>query len=233
MKLAKIIKPQRTSSRQGFTLLELLVTVSIIILLAAVSFPVILKVRERAQITKSANNLRQVYTAFMMYVGDYNDQSFWRGITGSDLSYVSTEGMDWFVHGGKPDGNDTTQEGLFNKYNPRPLNSYVGNNLEIFRHPSDNRPIASLGNKTHYDAYGNDYAFNSLGFPGIWNKGLSGEAYSNIRIPGRTIVFLEAHLIKPGMKWAGNDKGNIMMADGRIVFDTLPPPDDSKYSWGL
>ncbi|MDL5048207.1 type II secretion system protein [Oscillatoria amoena NRMC-F 0135] len=218
---------------QAFTLLELLVTVAVIAVLIAITIPVVMKARERAQITKSASNLRQVYTAFMMYIGDHNDMSFWRGKTGSTPDYVATEGMDWFVHGGKPDGNNDSQEGLFNKYNPRPLNSYMGNNLEIFRHPSDRRALAMLGGQTHYDAYGNDYAFNSLGYPGIWDKGLSGESFSNIQLPGLTILFLEAHLLKPGLSWAGGDKGNIMMADGRIVFDSLPGPNDPRYKWGL
>lgn len=205
----------------GLTLIELLSVIAIIATLAALSIPAITKVRERAIIAKSANNLKQIYYAFQMYVIDHDDMCFWRG------ENVGTDGMDWFVHGGQSSGNlNTGQEGLFNKYNPRPLNQYVGNNLEIFHHPSDR-------NATHYNMVGNNYAFNSVGHPSLMNAGLSGEPFSAISNPSRTIAFIDAHLMIPGLSWAGQNKGNICFADGHIAFMELPGANDESISWGI
>ncbi len=219
---------KRCLSKAGFTLIELLAVISVIAILAALAIPAVMKARERAQIAKSGSNIRQIYQAFLMYTGDNNDQCFWRGAD------IATEGMDWFAHGGRSTGNlSNEQGGLFNKFVPRPLNIYVGENNEIFRHPSDYKPIAALGGKTHYEMYGNDYAFNSMGYPQVWGKGLSGEYYANISSSKGVIVFLEAQLVKGGLNFAGGDKGHIVLSDGRVEYGTLPPSDDSLYSWGM
>ena len=49
--------------------------------------------------------------------------------------------MDWYVYGGVETGNTNIQSGLFNRMIPRPLNRYVGNNLQIFRCPVDTDPL--------------------------------------------------------------------------------------------
>lgn len=58
------------SSRRGFTLIEILVTIGIIILLAGLTFPVFSRVREGGRRTSCSNNLRQLGLAFRQYVQD-------------------------------------------------------------------------------------------------------------------------------------------------------------------
>lgn len=216
-------------SRRAFTLVELLVVIAIVALLAGLIFPAISKAREKAQIAKSASNMRQIYQAFVMYTGDNQDQCFWRSTN------IATEGMDWFVHGGQVSNNHYSgpQGNLFNLYQPRPLNEYVKDNIEIFKHPSDTKPNTNIGNMTHYEWVGNDYAFNSMGYPGLWDSGLSGEFLSEVPDPSKTILFLEAHLLINGLQWAGGNKGNMIMLDGRLVFGPLPSNSDGRYSWGI
>lgn len=59
--------------RRGFTLIELLVVIAIIAILAAILFPVFAQAREKARQTQCLNNLKNLATATLMYVQDYDE----------------------------------------------------------------------------------------------------------------------------------------------------------------
>jgi prepilin-type N-terminal cleavage/methylation domain-containing protein/prepilin-type processing-associated H-X9-DG protein len=59
---------------KGFTLIELLVVIAIIAILAAILFPVFAQAREKARQTACMNNLKQMATAVLQYISDYDEK---------------------------------------------------------------------------------------------------------------------------------------------------------------
>jgi len=57
----------RRSPSKGFSLIELLVVVSVIVILSAILFPVFAQARETARRTTCLSNLRQLVTAHHLY----------------------------------------------------------------------------------------------------------------------------------------------------------------------
>jgi prepilin-type processing-associated H-X9-DG protein len=207
----------RARRRSAFTLVELLTTVGLIALLVAMLLPTLSRARQQAKVVQCASNLRQIATAFNNYLIDSRQMVFWRGPN------IDTDGMDWYVWGGRETGNVCTQQmNLFNRIIPRPLNEYVGEKLEVFRCPEDegNSPWAQIqGAPSHFDWVGNSYNFNAVGQPYASgaSDGLAGKRFSTISDPTRRIVFLDASLVYPG-DWHRRNKGNVCLADGHVIF---------------
>ena len=63
----------RGARRSAFTLIELLVVIAIIAILAAILFPVFAQARDRARMSACFSNMRQIGSALMMYVQDYDE----------------------------------------------------------------------------------------------------------------------------------------------------------------
>jgi len=59
--------------RSAFTLIELLVVIAIIAILAAILFPVFAQARAKARQTTCASNMKQILTASLQYVQDYDE----------------------------------------------------------------------------------------------------------------------------------------------------------------
>lgn len=87
----------------GFTLIELLVVVSVIAMLLAILLPTLRRAKAVAKRVACQSNLKQIATAWNMYLDDYDGQFY--QMTNANLNYGGWKGM----------------VGLF----PRPLNSYL------------------------------------------------------------------------------------------------------------
>jgi prepilin-type N-terminal cleavage/methylation domain-containing protein len=67
-----VARRTRTIAR-AFTLIELLVVITIIVILAAILFPVMARAKESAKKTSCLSNMRQIGGAFMLYLNDFDD----------------------------------------------------------------------------------------------------------------------------------------------------------------
>src|SRR3954465_12810650 len=91
-----------SGKRSAFTLIELLVVIAIIAILAAILFPVFAQAREAARKASCQSNLKQLATATMMYVQDY-DESFPTGGKTCDAS--QPDGSPGCLYGALVRGN--------------------------------------------------------------------------------------------------------------------------------
>jgi prepilin-type N-terminal cleavage/methylation domain-containing protein len=82
-------------SRQGFTLVELMLVIAMIAVLAAMLLPVLARAKEKARTTQCATNLRQWGLTYQMYAEDNEDFLPRRGQGVQVLAQINRP-EDWF-----------------------------------------------------------------------------------------------------------------------------------------
>lgn len=83
-------KPHLGHRPHGFTLVELLIVISIIALLAAILFPVFSRVRENARRSSCQSNLKQIGLGILQYTQDY-DEIMPNGFSSNDVTDTWTD----------------------------------------------------------------------------------------------------------------------------------------------
>lgn len=134
---------------RGFTLIEVLVVITVISIIAAILFPVFAKVREKARQTTCLNNLKQLGIAMQMYADD-SDGCF-PGAQVSDGGH------------GNPYGN---WAGVYNVGGPcdptkGQIYPYV-KNAEVYLCPSDRGIAAPLIDDSYAQMFPLSYTMNYL-----------------------------------------------------------------------
>ncbi len=96
------------ASQRGFTLIELLLSVALLVVLVALLLPAVSAGRKQAASTGCVNNLRQIYTAWALFVSDHaNSLPPYRDFF-VDANGKTTNGSGWGEHL-RPYYNKTTK----------------------------------------------------------------------------------------------------------------------------
>ncbi len=164
--------------RRGFSLLELLVTISIIGLLVAVLVPALAATRRSAQAMKCLSNLRQMQVAHTIYVQDNNGQLIQANLSHGGIVHGTFD--PWFVTLAQKYGTDITARSPLDDsphWGPAPAGSPIPGA------PADQRRVTSYGINNFLDRVTNPWG---PGFDVNW----PGYTWNTVERPSATIHFL-------------------------------------------
>jgi prepilin-type N-terminal cleavage/methylation domain-containing protein len=167
----------RSSSRSAFTLLELLIVITIIAILSGLILMMVGKVQVAAKQAKAKSEVKQLEKAFVAYHDEYGEWP--KGIMGYDN--VADPETDWGVTGIEvgPDvasmlgGNAVTVEGII--YNDQGIAFYEGLANDPWRNPYKYMMDFNDDGDVQSQVTDND---NTIYAPGqsviVWSRGVDG-----------------------------------------------------------
>jgi prepilin-type N-terminal cleavage/methylation domain-containing protein len=162
-------------ARRGLTLVELLVVIGAISLLAALSFPALLRVRNQAQGTICLQNLKTLSLAWILYKDENDD----RLVGGQVGKYPH----DWIQ---RPTGAGTILERQKEGIRQGALYRCAGSNVDLYRCPADQR--RQISGQLVFCSYSIAGGANGEGWQ---NSYVPAEKYSEIAQPATKYVFVE------------------------------------------
>ncbi len=191
----------------GFTLVELLMVVSIVALLIALLLPAIQHAKEIARTAVCASNQRQIGVGLHAYAHENKQQgpAYQSGPTSDTPSPAWSSANSWTMHlfGGQDTGGHWPY-GVDRLEIPgrRQLNPFVSE-WEVYHCPSDNGEIYPdpLGMGTWFEWLGNSYRYHanwygySIGPHPEGRRILYGVPYDSVRDPARLVMLSDLDTI--------------------------------------
>lgn len=223
--------------RRGFTLIEIVIVLGIVMILAALLFPVFNSVRSKARQATCASNLRQIGLGVMMYAQD-SDGRYPRG---GDPTDINTDAWQGAFNG------EFAADAKALKPLPLVLQPYLKNS-QIWRCPSDvgfdfadtKFPVPLKARPSSFDAFGTSYYYRT---ELALRRRRSLNAFET-RPPYTRRGASDINMIFDGKgNWHGEGQGdpptseewrkgryNVLMADGRVANMTAAQFNDA---WSL
>ncbi|HWQ90048.1 MAG TPA: type II secretion system protein [Clostridia bacterium] len=196
--------------RRAFTLLELLVTIAIIGILAALLLPALSRSKQKAQGTFCVGNGRQLMTALRMYSDDFHE---WLP---PNPDYQTTK--MWVVGDmGKP--LDATNTALLLDPNRSAIAPYISGSPKVFKCPADK--TAHVRTFSMSQAVGSKPGATAAAVDGPW---LDGTHEHKANRPWRTYGRF-SHMTQPGPSglWVLIDEDPANISDGAFAATMALP----------
>jgi len=220
--------------KKAFTLVELLVVISIIALLMSILMPALSKVKEGARRVACQANLHQLAFAFDMYQRDNNGYYLSAHFYGNDRSDAIYTYKVW---GGVGGTETLAPERLLNRYIGRETKVTLGDedkNLKVFSCPSDKGMFGSSYDgpdrlPTAFATLGTSYLYNSTAnnndpVPGLYGKKVANtKNTSELILAGDKTVACYSMNWDPAHKsyWHNRDQlgwGNVIFTDYHAAY---------------
>ncbi|HEX5244791.1 MAG TPA: DUF1559 domain-containing protein [Tepidisphaeraceae bacterium] len=223
-------------SKAGFTLAELLISITIMVILMMLLFPFARKMREAARAAHCKSNLHQIYTAFLLFASEHDSQ-----LPGGqwDSNQAEPDYRDW-VMAKPPDFSTAPQGGTIFKY--------LAGDPSVFRCPSldVNPPRAGAivgpfnGSNGHFD-YQAMTIFSGARFGLVSARSQMLDANNQYQPEPTPLIVEEDPIYGNGFNLTGSHEGRFTMshyhsgggnyaaADGSVVWINEPQVTTPPY----
>ena len=202
---SRVLEPRR-----AFTLTELLVTISVIAVLAGLLIPAVLKSLDKSRQTTCINHVRQLALGFMLYHGDSND--IFPGCA-SKRTY-GPQPEDWIWWQRNRDPRQSAIARYVSQFNPT-----------LFRCPSDKEAL-KLAQTSTGDPYKYSFSLTSYDLEKGKDVNLGMASIFTKDKPRKAFLFKATSIKNPAQKLMLVEEDRINLNDGRWIpnypsFDPL------------
>jgi len=173
----------------GFTLLELLVTIGVISILAALLLPALSQAQHRAASLVCLNNNRQLALGWLLYATDHNGRLPYNvGGAGTDRGVGARDRLNWAdgILDWEVLNSDNTNTTLLTRSGIGP---YVGGSAALYRCPSD-RVLSDQQRQAGWRTRARSYSMNAM----MGNAGEASKTGVNVNNPAY-VQFFKVELI--------------------------------------
>ena len=166
-------KTNSKSNKPGFTLVEMMVVIAIILILAGILIPVIMNAKTKARVASAKNDMEVLRQAIMSYQRDHSRWPFPRGYPTNHFDNVQHSAFDktygWVGQSGRHYDNSILLKILMDEKLPNSATDLNKKGSYIQPKESDDPALEGLpgmsGSRRYHDPFGNEYKV-SLDFNG-------------------------------------------------------------------